>query len=241
VLSLLGWAAGNAGPAASEQAEAFGAEALGLFRALGDTGGQADALFMLGTFRMSTGDYQRAARLFADSVALQRKRGDEKSTTRGLAGLGTALLNLGDRAAARQTLEDSLAVARRFDNRWSTADGDHTRAQAMFAEAASLFADIGNLIYVQWCLEGLAGAAAARGDYELAAELDGARDALRTQLGVLLPPAHPAGYTQTLATIRASLTQAALDVARARPAHETPQQIITAATNNKNLPLGFPS
>jgi hypothetical protein len=169
VLYLLGWAAGNAGPEASERAEAFGAEALGLFRALGDTGGQADVLFMLGTFRVNSGDYQRAARFFADSLALLRERGDEKSTARGLGGLGIALLNLGDLAGAREMSEESLAVARRYGDRWSTAmsltlvghvdlaDGDYTRAQAMLAEAASLFAGTGNLMYVQWCLEGLAG------------------------------------------------------------------------------------
>ena len=246
VLYLLGWAAGNAG--ASERAEAFGAEALGLFRALGDTGGQADVLFMLGTFGVNTGDYQRAAHFFAGSLALLRERGDEKSTARGLGGLGTVLLNLGDRAAARDTLEDSLAVARKYGDRWSTAmslilvghvdlaDGDHTRAQALLAEAASLFADTGNLMYLQWCLEGLAGAAAARGDYERAAELDGARDALRAQIGVLLPPVHPAGYARTLAAIRAILTPAAFDAAHARPSGQTPQQIITAATSNKNSP-----
>lgn len=33
------------------------------------------------------------------------------------------------------------------------------RAQALLTEAASLFAAIGNLIYPQWCLEGLARAA----------------------------------------------------------------------------------
>lgn len=164
VLYLLGWAAGNA--VASERAVAFGAEALGLFRALGDTGGQADVLFMLGTFGVNTGDYQRAAHFFAGSLALLRERSDEKSTARGLGGLGTVLLNLGDRAAARETLEDSLAVARKYGDRWSTAmslilvghvdlaDGDHTRAQALLAEAASLFADTGNLMYLQWCRGG---------------------------------------------------------------------------------------
>jgi hypothetical protein len=135
------------------------------FRALGDTGGQADVLFMLGTFGMTTGDYQRAARLLTDSLTLLRARGDEKTTARGLAG-----------------------------------------------------------------------AAAARGDYEHAAELDGARDALRAQLGVLFPPLHPAAYARTLATVRARLTPAAFDAARARPAHQTPQQIITAATSNSNSP-----
>jgi hypothetical protein len=144
--------------------------------------------------------------------------------------------------------KEALAVARRFDNRWSTAmsltmlghvelaDGDHTRAQALLTEAASLFSDTGNLMYLQWCLEGLAGAAAARGDYRRAAELDGARDALRAQLGVLLPPLHPAAYTRTLATVRACLTPAALDAARAKPSGQTPQQIIMAATSNSNSP-----
>jgi predicted ATPase/transcriptional regulator with XRE-family HTH domain len=245
-LFLLGWAAGN--EEAPDRAEELGTEALGLFRALGDTGGQADVLFMLANIALNSGDYQRAERLFADSLALMRERGDEKTTARGLAGLGTALLNLGERAAARALFEESLAVARRFGERWSTAmsltmvghvdlaDGDHARAQALLAEAASLFAGTGNLMYLQWCLEGLAGVAAARGDYERAAELDGARDALRAQIGMLLRPIYPAGYARTLAAVRAALTPAGFDAARARPSGQTPQQIITAATSNRNPP-----
>ncbi len=116
------------------------------------------------------------------------------------------------------------------------AGGDAARAQALLAEAASLFADTGNPMYVPWCLEGLAGVAAARDDPEHAAELDGARDALRAQIGVLLPPIHPAGYARTLAAARAGLTRAAFDAAHARLARQTPQQIITAATSNRNSP-----
>ena len=69
-------------------AEAIAIEALGLFRVLGDTGEQADVLFMLGSFGINSGDYQRAERLFADCLALMRDRGDEKATARGLSGLG---------------------------------------------------------------------------------------------------------------------------------------------------------
>ena len=71
--------------------------------------------------------------------------------------------------------------------------------------------------------------AAARGDYERTAELDGARGALRNQIGVFLPPVHPAGYSHTLETARAGLTQAAFDAARARAAGQTPPQIIATA------------
>ena len=102
----------------------------------------------------------------------------------------------------------------------------------MLAEAASLFADTGNLMYLQWCLEGLAGVAAARGDYEQAAELDGARDTLRVQVGVLLSPIYPAGYARTLATVRAALTPAAFEAARTRLADQSPQHIAASAISN---------
>lgn len=103
-------------------------------------------------------------------------------------------------AGARTLLEESVAVNRRYHDRWglamgltvlghvTLADSDHIRAEALLAEAASQFADTGNLMFVPWCLEGLAGAAAARGDHERAAELDEARDALRPQVGVRHPP-----------------------------------------------------
>ena len=91
-------------------------------------------------------------------------------------------------------------------------------------------------MFVPWCLEGLAGVVAAQGDNERAAELDGARDALRAQIGVVLPPLHPAAYARTLAAVRVGLTPAVFDAAHARPVRQTPQQIITAATSNKNPP-----
>jgi hypothetical protein len=80
-------------------------------------------------------------------------------------------------------------------------------AEAIAAEAASLFQATGNMVYLPWRLEGLAGLAAARGDYERAAELDGARDALRNQIGVFIPRLS-GGYSQTLQAARANLTQA---------------------------------
>ena len=247
VLYLLAWAASITG--AYQRAEALGTEALGLFTALGSTGERADALFLLGQVALYSGDYERAERLFTDSLARLRDGGDEHGTARVLGGLGAALLNQGNVAGAKTVLEESLAVNRRYHDRWglamgltvlghiSLADSDHTRAQALLAEAVSQFADTGNLMFMPWCLEGLAGVAAARGDYERAAELDGARDALRAQIGVRHPPLHPAAYARTLAAARAGLTPAAFDAARARPAHQTPQQIITtAATSNWNPP-----
>jgi predicted ATPase/transcriptional regulator with XRE-family HTH domain/TolA-binding protein len=244
VLFLLGWAASNSGD--YERAEALGTEALELFAVLGDIGEHGDALFLLGTVAQYSGRYERAKQLFGESVAEHRDRGDEHRLARDLGGLGTALLNLGDRAGARALLEESLIVARRFDDLWSSAmsltllghvylaDGDGTQAQVVLAESASLFQATGNLMFLRWCLEGLAGVAAAQGQWERAAELDGTRDALGAQIGVVLPPIHPAGYAQTLATAQAGLTRKAFEAARAGPAHQAPHQIIAAVVSNWN-------
>jgi predicted ATPase/transcriptional regulator with XRE-family HTH domain len=242
VLFFLGWVASNG--AGFERAGVLATEALSLFTTLGDTGGRAEALFVLGTVELYSARYQEAAGFFTDSLKQHRDHGPEPITARDLGGLGTALLNLGDLPRARAVLDESLVVARRYNNPWSSAmslmllghvdlaEGDDNDAHAVLAEAASLFQATGNMVYLPWCLEGLAGLAAARGDYERAAELDGARDALRNQIGVFIPPVHPAGYSQTLEAARAGLTQAAFDAARARPADQTPQQIITATMSS---------
>jgi tetratricopeptide (TPR) repeat protein len=211
-LFFMGWITSNGGM--FEASEPFVTESLDLFEALGDTGEQSETLFVLGTNALFAGDYERAAAFFERSLALRRGRGDEQPLARHPGGLATALLNSGDLVRARVALDESLVVARQFDDRWSSsmslvilgrvdlAEDDAGRAQGRLAEAAALFQATGNMVYLPWCLEGLASAAAAQGRHERAAELDGAREALRAQIGVFLPPMHPAGYARTLAAIR---------------------------------------
>ena len=72
-------------------------------------------------------------------------------------------------------------------------------------ESAVLHRGLGTPHSVPWCLEGLAGVAAARGDWERAARICGALDALRARLGPSFPPADPARHAATLADARAAL------------------------------------
>jgi hypothetical protein len=151
-------------------------------------------------------------------------------------------------AQARAVLDESLQVARRYEDRWSSAmslmllghvhlaEGDTSRAEAVLAEAGSLFQATGNMVYLPWCLEGLASLAAAQGDYGRAAGLAGARDALRDQIGVFLPPVHLAGYDRTLQVVRASLTPEAFGAAYARLAGQPPPQIVAAALGTRDSP-----
>ena len=242
-LFFLGWGASNTG--AYERAEVLATEALDLFAELGEAGEHAEALFVLGTIAVFTGDYRRAEGLFEQSLAERRGRGDEHTAARHLGGLGTALLNLGDLARSRTVLEESLVVARRFGDQWSSAmslmllghlrlaEGDPDRARAELIESAALFASTGNMVYLTWCLEGLAGVAAAGRRFGRAAEIAGARDTLRAQTGVLLPPVHPAAYEPMLAVVRDNLGADGFTAAHARLAGRPPPELIAAVTGTE--------
>jgi hypothetical protein len=85
------------------------------------------------------------------------------------------------------------------------------------------------MVYLAWCLEGLAGVAAAEGDLGRAAEIAGGREALRAQTGVLLPPVYPAAWERMLAAARDGLGEAGFDKAHGRLAGRPPLDIIAAA------------
>jgi hypothetical protein len=89
------------------------------------------------------------------------------------------------------------------------------------------------MVYLTWCLEGLAGVAAADLRFGRAAEIAGARDALRAQTGVLLPPVHPAGYEPMLALVRDRLGANGFTAAHARLAGRPPPELIAAVTKEE--------
>jgi tetratricopeptide (TPR) repeat protein len=254
-LSFLAWQATNTGD--HDRAEDLATESLDRWRRLGDTGEVAELHFQLGNTAMFRGDHDRADRSFQDALALHRDRGDVLHLSRDLAGAGAAALNLGDRDRARKLLVDSLGLARQHDDRWDQAmaltllgqvelaAGHDVRAFALLREAIEHFHAIGNLLYMPWCLEGLAGVAAARGDLILAAELDGARETVAAEVGVAIPPIHPDGYSRTLTAVRTALTATDLEAARAtgrtRPLDQTTHASSAAVTRLTPRPAETPS
>ena len=214
VLYFMSWVASNG--AGLDRARVVVTEALDLYAALGDTGGRAEGLFVLGTVEMYSARYQEAAAVITEGLEVHRNSGAEPITARDLGGLGTALLNLGDLTRARTVLDESLVIARRYEDRWSSAmslmllghvnlaDAQLGQAREVLAEAGSLFQEIGNMVYLPWCLEALAGLAHRRGRLRTRRGTGrGPRRAPRADRRV--PAARvPAGYTRTLEAARAS-------------------------------------
>ena len=225
--ALLGlmWQATNAVDPA--RVEALGEEVLALFRALGDTGRMAEALFVLGVTAQFQGRHDRAAALHEEGLVLRQGRGDERGAVEQRSALAQIALQRGDLARARGLLEETLVILARFDDPWNRAmslvllahaelaEDQAGRAATLLAESAEIYHAIGNLLYVPWCLEGLAEVAAAQGEWERAARFCGARDALRARLGSPIPPCHPEGYARMLASVRAAIGETGFAAARA--------------------------
>lgn len=104
-------------------------------------------------------------------------------------------------------------ILERYDDPWSRsmsllllghvdlATGDPAGAVRRILAATALMQEIGNRLYLPWCLEGLAGVAAFHGEWALAARLIGSGDAIQASRNLGLPPADPAAYARTLAHI----------------------------------------
>jgi|SRR5947209_7368987 len=176
-----------------------------------------EALSTLGRAGQSRGRYEEAEPLLEESRVLRLQRGDERYAAASLAALAQGALNREDLARARTLLEDALRTIRQYDHPWGwgmvltqlghveLAEGNVPRAHEMFAESATLFQSIGNPLYLSWTLEGLAGVAAAGERWQLAAQLCGARDALRARMGSSVPPAYASGYTRMLQAVHSAL------------------------------------
>jgi predicted ATPase/DNA-binding XRE family transcriptional regulator len=237
--STLTWQATNTGDYV--RAEALATETLDRWRRLGDTGEAAEAHFLLGNVALFQCEYERADQSFQEALALHRDRGDVLHLSRDLSAVGVTALNLRDIGRAQALVGESLDLARRYDDRWGVAmsltllghvelaAGNDAVAFTLFTEAWEQFQVIGNLIYLPWCLEGLAGVAAAHGNHAGAAELDGARDSVGAHVGVTVPPIHPEGYTRTLTATRTAMTPESFEAARTSGRTRPLNQVIASA------------
>ncbi len=221
----LAWAQGDLA-----QATALQQQSLELWRELGDTLGVARSLNNLGLVARDQEEYRHAARLYEESLALHRQAGNTRGIAGVLVNLGEVVHQQGDYGQATALFEDSLALYRQLEDTRGIADTLHNlgnatydhgapeRAEALLVEALQGYQGIGDLPDVAAGLEDLAAVAASMGHTERAARLCGAATALRTTLGIPVPPARQARVEGTVAQARAALAAACLD-GRDRFAH----------------------
>jgi tetratricopeptide (TPR) repeat protein len=212
-----------------ETASSLMKEALGIMRELQDPRGTGRALWQLGQCAVRPGDYEQAVEYFEMALPLLRQIGDHSHTSIALSGLAEVALRKGDYKRAAALEEESLAMRREINEPWGIAvslgnfawmalrQNDLKQAAALLAESITLRREIGDRGGIAWCLEKLAEIALTTGqrvsaprreeDFQQAARLFGAAEALRAPVNSKTDLVDQPEYERQLALVHAQLDE----------------------------------
>jgi len=233
-LFFLAWEVAEQGE--YDRARALCEECLMLHRELGNTRGIAYALWHLASILLVTQSDQGAVRaLLEESLALAREIGDRINMARCISLLGAVSLQQGDITTARSFIEQSLGLSKELGDQGSIAEaltllgrvnfvqGDYTAARALYEESMAF----PGMVKAE-SLEKLADVVAAQGEPTWAAQLWGAAEALRENVGIPIRPDMRARYERSVATARAQLGKKAFVAAWEEGRTMTPDQALAA-------------
>ena len=202
------------------------AEALALYRDLGDARGIAVSTLLLGLATADDGDFAKARQIFEDCVRLFRDAGDDGNELFASRLLGWMYTELGDDERARQLHEDDLERARALADKamegqtltalayLALKHGRTADAISMYEEALRIDRDQGALLQTSFDLCRFARALAIVGDApERAASLLAAAEAIREEIGAGTPPFLAKIVEEALAGIRAEIDDASFAAA----------------------------
>jgi tetratricopeptide (TPR) repeat protein len=228
------------------QATALFNNALERFRAVGDQWGIASALLNLGSVKFYQDDYVEAHSFFNASLAAFRQLGDKRSIAKVLSNLGLIEYHRQNYSDARALYEASLAVRRELRDKFGVAhqldnlgyialrQQNYEQARDLFVESLTLYRAMKSKRHIADVLYGIAGAIAAQGKPECAAQLIGAAEALLEAMGAQVETSNRAEYDRSVAMARARMDNAAFETARIAGRALTMEQAIALAMGDED-------
>jgi tetratricopeptide (TPR) repeat protein len=210
-----------------EDALRYGEEALGIYRARGNLGGEAACSSELGAVYQRLGDFRRAATLLEGALAALRELGNTERVAFTLVALGVVKQLDGDLDAAAEHYGESLELARELDDKNGTATalvnlgeiaqhrGDVSNATRLFRDSLRLYLELGLKNAIAYCLEVLAGIDTLQDRPCEAAQLFGAAERLREEIHAPVEPFNLERYRRDYELARSALGHERFDAARA--------------------------
>src|SRR5262249_28603814 len=171
----------------------------------------------LGRAEAHQGLWEKASATLERGIAVSRTLGYDHYAAHCANELGAVVRHQGDAALGMRLHEESLAVFESLSDTEGIASavyyigvlaleqGDVVAASVHFERSLTLNLEIGLSQEVAPCLEGLAAVAAAHDDWQRAARLLGAAEALRELVGVPLPPNERIAHERLRAVLRNGL------------------------------------
>ncbi|HTU86403.1 MAG TPA: tetratricopeptide repeat protein [Solirubrobacteraceae bacterium] len=185
-----------------DEARELHQRSLDIWNELGDEAGVAASHDYLGFVGWMSGDPSAGEEECAVALAAFKRLGDLRATATTLINLGACAQYRDELALARQRLGEALAIARDLGFQEAIAWALHELAIAerrarrpprevapMLGEALLVHRSLGDRWRVASVLEEIVGSLLVRNDPERGAEVLGATEALREQLGTPVPPA----------------------------------------------------
>ncbi|MFI0451186.1 BTAD domain-containing putative transcriptional regulator [Actinomadura sp. 6N118] len=183
-------------------------------------------LSSLGRLALLTGDLDGSRELHERGMRLAAEQSNSFAEEFARVGLGLVARRAGDLDTAAQLFQQSLAWNRRLEADYGVPfygvtlllaelgfiaeqRGDSATARSLHLEGLAAARETGDPRAIALAREGLAGVAAAEGDYEEAAALLGEAAALRESVGAPLPPAERGDVDRITAAVRAALGEEA--------------------------------
>jgi DNA-binding CsgD family transcriptional regulator/tetratricopeptide (TPR) repeat protein len=148
------------------QAEVLCERSLALCRELGDAGGIAYTLYLLGKIATQRGSLATGRLLLEESLALYRKVGDKENVAYDLYELADTVRIQSEYARARALCEESLAMQRELENTWGIicslllsaqvlleSQGDPASIRSLLEEGMALTRELGDKELIAWWCE----------------------------------------------------------------------------------------
>ena len=198
LLSGLGMAARHQGD--YEAARKAYEEALAESRAANDLRQIIISSNGLGIVEKQQGDFTAARKYIEEALAISRRLDDKPGIAQALSSLGDLARTVGDNTTARSLIEEAITIARQLGNRQLVSnnlvnlgavachEGDFGAARSHYAEALATAQELGHKVLNSYSLDGFAALAVEREDVELGAQLAGAAEQLREQIGYEIEP-----------------------------------------------------
>ena len=224
-----------------EQSLAWLEESVALYQTLDDPFGLARARFFLGDCHMDRGQADLSIRPLEEALASFRQLGATAWAGITLSYLAMAASRMQDDERARTLADEALHLCRQaefatgmaitFGRLGSQAlkEERYEEAEHFFREALALRLKLDDRYGMANQLTELAYVAAARGEAERAARLDGAAAALRQVTGAKITGAHHADYDRLIADLHDTLGQDQFEAEWSASQTRTPEQAVAAA------------